>query len=81
MEKKGTPSPNKGTEPSSNGREDSDIDINILVFLCNEENIDNDLDVIVESFVFFILLEQKNEKNKQKKHDIFTFHISHTWNW
>ena len=36
----GTPSPHKGTEPSSNGREDSDIDINSVDLLCNEENID-----------------------------------------
>ena len=47
-----TPSANKGTELSSNGREDSDIDIDIVDFLCNEEHIDNDLDVIVENLVF-----------------------------
>ena len=48
----GTPSPNKGKEPSSNGSEGSDIDINIADFLCNEENIDNELDVIVENLDF-----------------------------
>ena len=48
----GTPSPNKGKEPSSNGSEGSDIDINIVDFLCNEENIDNELDVMVENLDF-----------------------------